>query len=74
MHKDIKDNTCANKFSITGYMATLEGRLEAHANCIVTLPDLGADYYRNKLMEVVESLNAVREKLHDSRVWSVDVK
>lgn len=74
MHKDIEDNMNPNEFCITNYIATIEGRLQSNAKAIVKYPNLGADYHCNELMKIVESLSAVREKLHDAGAWCVEVK
>ena len=53
-------------FAITGYLASMSGRLEAHADCLLKYPDLSNEHFSKQLAKIVESINEVREFLHDN--------
>ena len=44
----------------------MSGKLEAHAECLLKYSDMSNEHFSNKLTEIVESLNEVREFLHDN--------
>ena len=53
-------------FAMTCYLASMSGKLEAHAECLLKYSDMSKEHFSNKLTEIVESLNEVREFLHDN--------
>ena len=68
MNNDIKDYHYEeiNAYAITSYLASMSGKLEAHADCLLKYPDLSNEHFSNKLTEIVKSLNEVREFLHNN--------
>ena len=53
-------------FAMDGYLASMSGKLEAHAECLLKYPDLSNEYFSKQLAKIVESVNEVREFLHDN--------
>ena len=74
MNKDVKNYHYEelNAYAITSYLAGLTGRLEAHSNGLLKYPDRN-EYFSNKLTEIVESLNEVREFLHDNNCPNIEL-
>lgn len=75
MHKDITNYTDDEDtiFSITAYLASITGTLEAHADGMVKYQDLGPEYFSKEVKKVIDSLSAVRAKLVEHKAWSIEL-
>ena len=60
-------------FAITVYLASMSGKLEAHAECLLKYSDMSNEHFSNKLTEIVKSLNEVREFLHDNNCPNIEL-
>ena len=49
-------------FAMTGYLASMSGRLEAHADCLLKYPDLSNEHFSKQLARLLKELNF--KKIH----------